>query len=632
MDFLSPQITLFFYEKRSHTSKIGGFLVLIMLSLSIIYISYLLFIVVAHKKATSVFFKRFEWEAGHYTFNSSSIFHFIQIFSPESGGYFDEYNPRLMHTYTTFVHSGFQESDLGLYDHWVFDKCRKDIDDKDIEPSLLENVDNFTNSVCIRYYYNSKTRQYFPLGDKEFIWPHLEHGTARRNNVYLTTIVQKCTNNSVINKIFGDCPSQKEIDDYINKYFAIYLYFTDTQIDPLDYLRPVQRYLNTITSGIGTKQTFVENYIHFSPVQIRTKEGDFFSKTNNKNSFYFDKNRKGAASNSEEYFKLVKYYHLMQNNMQIYERRYSNVFDILPQIGGVVQFIFYIFFWTNYFYNKYIIAYDTNSLFFNAKESKKNFQQMQKIENNIKNKNNNNFTNSNNFNINNINNINNKIFTFQSISHKNNNIFRENFDKTKNINLIKKNLYSYIDNEKNFFPSLMNIKEEEPSKEFSNIDNYISPKNDKSHNELIMNENSISRKNLNNNTIGVFKKDSKKNSLFNIFDKNEDICNTKQYKTMNKFRITKASIKKIEHQKEICENLIKDNKMKLVKKLSFFLYFKSHFLKKYRGSADFIIRFRKNLLSEEHFFKSHIKNTLFFRQYKLGQNQYISFIDCFNNL
>jgi hypothetical protein len=201
----------------------------------------------------------------------------------------------------------------------------------------------------------------------------MEHGTARRNNIYLTTIVQKCTNNSVINNLFGDCPSEEELDKYINKYFAIYLYFTDTQIDPLNFKKPIQRYLNTITSGIGTVQTFVENYIHFSPVKVRTKIGDFFSKTYDENSFYFDMNRKGVAYNSEEFYKIVKYYHLMQNNMQIYERRYNNIFDILPQIGGVIQFLFYIFFWVNYFYNKFIIAYDTNSLFFNVKENKDTF-------------------------------------------------------------------------------------------------------------------------------------------------------------------------------------------------------------------------------------------------------------------
>ena len=218
---------------------------------------------------------------------------------------------------------------------------------------------------------------------------------ASRNNVYLTTIIQKCNNDSVINKIFGKCPPQEEIDEYINKFFTIYLYFTDAQVDPLNYKQPIQKYLNTITSGIGTKQTFVENYIHFSPVQVRTKEGDLFTKTYHENSFYFDMNSKGSASNSEDYFKLVKYYHLMQNSMQIYERRYNNIFDILPQIGGVTQFLFYIFFWVNYFYNKYIIAYDTNSLFFNVKEPKRNISD-NIIDNLKKNTNNNNDHNINN--------------------------------------------------------------------------------------------------------------------------------------------------------------------------------------------------------------------------------------------
>ena len=44
-----------------------------------------------------------------------------------------------------------------------------------------------------------------------------------------------------VNNIFGKCPSQEEIDAYINKFFEIYLYFTDTQIDPLNYKKQIQR-------------------------------------------------------------------------------------------------------------------------------------------------------------------------------------------------------------------------------------------------------------------------------------------------------------------------------------------------------------------------------------------------------
>jgi len=641
MDFLSPPITLFFYENRAHTSKIGGFLVITMIALSLVYILYLLYMLLTHQKATSVFFRRFEWEAGHYSMNSSSIFHFIQIFSPESGGYFDEYNPRYLHTYLTYVHSNFKDSDLGLYDHWVFDRCRNGIDNKDIDPSLFENVDNFTNSVCIRYYFDSKTRQYFPLGSKEFIWPYMEHGTARRNNIYLTTIVQKCTNNSVINNIFGDCPSEEELDKYINKYFAIYLYFTDTQIDPLNFKKPVQRYLNTITSGIGTVQTFVENYIHFSPVKVRTKIGDFFTRTYDENSFYFDMNRKGVAYNSEDFYKIVKYYHLMQNNMQIYERRYNNIFDVLPQIGGVIQFIFYIFFWMNYFYNKYIIAHDTNSLFFNVKENKEAFSNHitklnDKHKKSLSHKNYINTYNNPEFKvIKRFNNQSNSIKSskeykrmYMNESNYNNSI-EGNTNSKRNEVYVNNNTIRVKTDEKNNFHPLTNIREGKV-RNSTNNENYMSP--DKSCNNLISSKDySIYHRKLNNNSLDVNKKSQKKNSLFNLLDK-KDINRNSQFKAMNNYKITKFSVQKIDHQKEICEILIKEDRLKFVKKLSFTLYIKSHFLKKYKGSTDFIIRFRRNLLCEEHFFKSHIKICLLFKQYGLDKSQYISFIDCFNNL
>ena len=56
----------------------------------------------------------------------------------------------------------------------------------------------------------------------------------------------------------------------------------------------------------------------------------------------------------------------------------------------------------------------------------------------------------------------------------------------------------------------------------------ISPKNDNSKYGLILNENSIGKKNINNNTINVGRKESKKNSLFNIFDNKEGIKHLKQ--------------------------------------------------------------------------------------------------------
>ena len=60
----------------------------------------------------------------------------------------------------------------------------------------------------------------------------------------------------------------------------------------------------------------------------------------------------------------------MQNNVQIYERRYNNIFDLFSEIGGIAQFIFYLFYWINFVYNQFIINIDTNLMFFSIKEEK----------------------------------------------------------------------------------------------------------------------------------------------------------------------------------------------------------------------------------------------------------------------
>ena len=73
IDFLSPPITLFHLEKRTHTSTLGGFFVILMLTICSSYISFLLYNYISHKKMISIFHKKFEFEAGYYSFNSSAI-------------------------------------------------------------------------------------------------------------------------------------------------------------------------------------------------------------------------------------------------------------------------------------------------------------------------------------------------------------------------------------------------------------------------------------------------------------------------------------------------------------------------------------------------------------------------------
>ena len=615
MDFLSPPITLFHLERRTHTSKTGGCLVLLMLTICISYTIFLLYNLVSHKKMTSIFHKRFEFEAGYYSFNSSSIFHFIQIFSPDSGGYFDKYDSKYIRAFTTYVRSDYSDDKLQLYDHWVFDQCRKDIDDKGLEPHLFSNVENFTNGICIRHYYNSKEKKYYSSDEEGFVWPHLEHGISQRNNIYLTTIVQKCSNDSVINNIFGKCPSQKEIDDYLKRYFGIYLYFTDYQVDPTNYSCPIQKYLQVMTTGIGTPQTFVESYIHFAPLKVKTTIGSLFEQTKIINSFYFDFNRKGSANNNGKFFTITKYYHLMQNNVQIYERKYDNVIDLLSEIGGVIQFIFYFFYWINYIYNKYIILYDVNSLFFSMNDKSNIINKKFKVKFNESPVNRDNMINIP------------KISPIKSI--KNNNKINESILK-------KQIMYSYRDSK------FLGIKKnnDETSKEKNRNLNFKNSKrrnstNDNNNNYFIFhNSSNLILKTHENN---LFPKSSQKDAhSYNILDKNIFILpkktkgekNNTNQEYLRNICLSRKSLMKIEHKMEHIEEMYnKQNKAQL----TFIDYIKSIVLKN-EDNHHFLSLFRKHLLSEEHLLKSHISMVLLEKKCISEMNETTNVYECYNEL
>ena len=624
IDFLSPPITLFHLERRTHTSKIGGCLVILMSSIYIGYISYLLFHLINHSKITSIFYQKFQFEAGYYSFNYSSIFHFLQIYSTDNGGHLDKFDSKYIRAYTTFSLINITFSNLDLYDHWVFDSCEKNMD-HNLDSKLFEHIDNFSNAVCIRYYYNSSEKKYYYFQDEGFVWPHLEHGIAQRENIYLTTSIQKCKNNTIINNILGNCSSQEEIDKYVNKYNFIYLYFTDTQIDPTNYKIPIQHYFQTVTTLIGNDKTFTENFIHFSPLKLKTNEGALFGQSYENNSYCFDYNRKGLADNDKNSYMLTRYYHFMQNNVQVYERRYDNIFDLLSEIGGVVQSIFYAFFWINYLYNKYIIAFDTNSLFFAVKENN---------EKNLKNKKIKNIDNINNSN--NLNKMKKPIKKFISV---------RNPEKSKKslLNIYQNNNKIEDNNNKNSKKSeskdcyRINSINMDRSINFKTL---IHPKSYKIYNDqnssisVLKDNNSsnIINKNVKNKildlendklNINMMNKKGKMKKAFTGYLKKEEI---------NKFWLTRESLAKIDHKQKNMNELLEQDNKKAIKQISFLKFLKDIIFENTRGSNYFLIKFRKHLLSEEHLFKSHVKTVLLEKQCKLNKNDNTNVFECFNEL
>ena len=631
LDFLSPPITLFYLERRTHTSKIGGLLIILLISLCSSYIIYLLYLIIKHKKVTALFYKKFENDIGQYYLNPNSIFYFIQLHSIDNESFKYIYASKYIRTYSYYGNTDFDESSLDRIDHWVYDTCREGIDNKDLDPSLFQNINNFNNSACLRYYFNSKEKKYYSIGEKEYIWPFLEHGIAQKNNRFLHTSMQKCTNDSVINNLFGDCPSQEEIDEYIAKLAAIFMYLVDKQIDPTDYKKPIQNYMQSITSGIGTAESFEENYVFYSPLKLRTKEGTILERNKELNSIFFDSNIKISSPNSKQYFKLARFTQFLQNNIQIYERRYDDITDILSDLGGIIQCVFNIFYWINFLYNKYIIVSDTNSLFFTMLTKRADSINGEKIITKF------------NKSINKNNNLNNSSFNDLN-ANKNNNTVIGNLMDRYNDNSHYNGIGNFREeNDSKINGSSSKSKENNTKKEKHFSFNLIHPKKYKRNISLfnsVIRNNSFKKKNNNNNNINntndihivnkmkelhYHSSTNKKSYYLNNNRKKNFYFNHDNIKEESNLDISKNNLV---NQTIKLSQYFNDN-IKLNKKYSFYNFLKSIFSQKI-NNINFLIKYRKCLLSEEHVLKSHINNIILEKKLNVDKYQDISFIDSFN--
>ena len=444
------------------------------------------------------------------------------------------------------------------------------------------------------------------------MWPYLAHGTAQKNNIFLHTSIQKCTNDSSINKLFGDCPSQTEIDEYTTKIVAIFLYLVDNQVDPTNYKNPIRKYIQSITSGVGTVQGFEETYIFYSPLKVRTTEGSILQNTKDLKSLYFDSHIKISTPNSESYFKLGRFTHFIQNNIQIYERRYDDIFEILSDIGGIVQCIFYFLYWINYLYNTYIIVSDTNGLFFTVIERRSDSLNGEKF---FKKYDNNKNSNLNESSINDL-----------TIYKKANTIIGSVINKNDSINEEEKSDSNggKINNKKNIKFNLIKPKK---CKRNSFM---ISLKN----NSLLENKNNKNLKNNINNNIYITNKIKElhyhsSNKKANKLEKRKLIKqNTISFNYDSNAELLKNTLV---NQTIKISQLFTHRSIKLKKRYSFSGFLKSLCSSKV-NNINFLIKYRKCLLSEEHVLRSHINNIVLEKKFSVDKYKNINVDDSLDEI
>ena len=374
LDFLSPKITLFYYGSKRHKSQIGAILSLIMVLLSSIYICYLILNIFNHKLSSFIFYKTYFSDAGQYNFNDTSgIYHYFQLYDIKNKIY-GQYNSKYIRIFMSRLYKSYQNNQASLFDneHWLYDICREGEDNKNVNKEVFHEETYFNRGACLRYYYNNEIKKYFPIEDNiNFKYPYLKHGIGRSGNLFLETIIERCDNSSVTNLVLGGCGSEAEINDYLKNYMGIYMQILQKQVITNNYENPIYEYINGIFGSLDSSFVPVNN-INLSPFYIDIKTGVVLPRRKIINTYFFETNRKATWENNGNKNILAIFDYWLLNESQIIKGGYNTLYDALPSIGGIIQLIYYIFYITNYLYNKYIVIKDCNTSFFKMYNSDEN--------------------------------------------------------------------------------------------------------------------------------------------------------------------------------------------------------------------------------------------------------------------
>ena len=381
IDYLSPKITLFYKYKMRHSSLIGGILTSLMIIICALFILKFLIGLFLHSSPSVIFYKKYEKDLSKYSLNTSSIPHLIWLNNNDDDNFKAIINNKAIRVILLAEENNYaaNTSNLKNYEHWVYDSCENN--DLDIYEDLIFNDyyiykkynKDVSKAICIKYYYNKTEQQYYSLNNKtlnnKFKYPYLEQGFSNKNNTILSTVIEKCSNNSITNDIFGNCEKEEDISTYLNEHNSAYIQVLDHQVDLTNYNTPIQSYFMGISSFLLHNNGYEVNTINFNPLLIKSSEHFINDEIIEKNTVIIDSTQSTIISSNDKI--LLKYLFCIQNYKQIYERKYTDLFDAFSSIGGIIQFCYYVFYIINYFYNDFILILNTQNLFLNDPKNKK---------------------------------------------------------------------------------------------------------------------------------------------------------------------------------------------------------------------------------------------------------------------
>jgi len=526
--------------------------------------------------------------------------------------------------------------------------CRDGIDNKFLPQELFKYI-SFENGLCLRYYYNSNIKLYYPIEDSEnFKYPYLTN-IGISLNYSISTIIEKCNNNSILTKLFGLCGEENDIDNYFKDNYGINLNILTHEIIPGNYNNEISNFIFGIPR-IMKKDKIIDIKLIFTPLKSYIKGGIFFPIKKENITYTFSENYSFDEYKNED-SRILSIYNLnLVQTGYIFKIIYQTLYDSFYKIGGIIQLTYYIFFGINYVFNSFKIIDDTKKLFFTLNNEEtinggEHIAKFSNIVNELRNKHL--FKHS-------------STKILKSISDfKNNNCHDKPQIKSKlthnfNESCLKKNID--LDNSKSL--SIFPFTSEKNTNSNSNLKNVI-----KNNRVNISDDNDKNFERLNCNLNNQIKEEIIIRRIDNSLTKNKNQShknvNSKEKNRIKNIKVSKKSFNKNFFQIGINNNNLLDNdilnfKVLLRKYFNYkkrsFLYEKmtvdkiNHFFtignyitslfcyKEPRNYYKAMENFRKKLLSEEHFFRTHNYLYLFEKYFDLQESKKIDIIELYKNL
>ena len=374
-DFISPKVTFYFQGLLHHSSILSGILSIISMIFIIILVVYYSLEIIERNDPNSFSFTSFIEDAPIYEINTSSLFHFINIAQNGRNSFNEGIDFTMFRIIGTQIYyEAFMKlPSIKYIPHWLYGLCDNKTDTEGV--SHLIKYDFFGKCACIKKYYDTKTKAYYSVGDPNFVWPKIGHGTFHENSTLYSIMVDSCSEET-IGEILGNkyhCRTGAEIGQFYRNVTGtrvFQLYFINNLINVLDYANPNKQFIFRIESPFSSTQ-YSSNEVNFNPSLLKTHKGLIFDDIKEDISYSFDRNDVYIGDRGQVNI-YASYTFFLKNIMNYYERNYKRIQDIISIIGGIYKFITIVAIYINSLYSNYIILTDTLALLHSSIHVEKN--------------------------------------------------------------------------------------------------------------------------------------------------------------------------------------------------------------------------------------------------------------------